>query len=112
MKQRNIAVCLLLYIFTCGIYGIFWFISLTDEMRYASGDDRFSGGMAFLLSLVTCGIYQYFWAYQMGKATNKVKVDRGLQSSDNSILYIVLCFFGLNVVNMCLIQNDLNELSN
>ena len=42
IKERNIGVCILLTLVTCGIYGIFWFISLTDDMRVASGDDRLS----------------------------------------------------------------------
>ena len=53
---------------TCGIYGIYWFIVLTDDARLASGDQQApSGGIAFLLTLVTCGIYGIYWAYKMGK---------------------------------------------
>ena len=36
-QQRNIAVAIILTIVTCGIYGIYWFVKLTDEMNYASG---------------------------------------------------------------------------
>ena len=31
MEKRNIAVSIILTIVTCGIYGIYWFIMLTDE---------------------------------------------------------------------------------
>ena len=109
IKERNIAVCILLTIVTCGIYGIFWFISLTDDMRVASGDNSLSGGTAFLLTLLTCGIYGYFWAYKMGKAGALAKANRGIPGDDNSILYLVLQFFGLGIVNYCIIQNELNS---
>lgn len=111
IKEKNIAVCILLSIVTCGIYGIVWFVTMTDDMRYASGDQTLSGGMAFLLTLVTCGIYGYYWAYKMGKASAMAKANRGLPAEDNSVLYLVLQIFGLAIVNYCLIQNDLNNIA-
>lgn len=33
MRERNIAVAIILTIVTCGIYGIYWFIVLTDDAR-------------------------------------------------------------------------------
>lgn len=40
MRERNIAVAIILTIVTCGIYGIYWFIVLTDDARLASGDQQ------------------------------------------------------------------------
>lgn len=111
IKERNIVVCILLSIVTCGIYGIIWFISMTDDMRYVSGDQTLSGGKAFLFTLITCGIYSYFWVYKMAKAAVLAKANRGIPADDNAILYIVLQLFGLGIVNYCLIQNDLNSLA-
>ena len=68
MKQRNIAVCILLLFVTCGIYGIYWMIVLNDETNALSGRIGTSGGTVFLFSLITCGIYSLFWMYQMGNA--------------------------------------------
>lgn len=111
IQEKNIVVCILLTIITCGIYGIFWFISMTDDMRYVSGDQTLSGGSAFLFSIITCGIYTYFWAYKMAKASNVAKANKGLPTDDNAILYIILQIFGLGIVNYCLIQNDLNTIA-
>ncbi len=112
IKERNIAVCVILTIVTCGIYGIVWFVLMTDDMRYASGDQTLSGGMAFVLTLVTCGIYGIYWAYKMGKASAMAKANRGMPAEDNSVLYLILQLLGLGIVNYCLIQNDLNKMSN
>ena len=57
VQQRNIAVCIILTIVTCGIYGIYWFICLTDDTNTVYGAQGTSGAMAFLFSLITCGIY-------------------------------------------------------
>ena len=31
IQQKNIALCIILSIVTCGIYGLIWFVKLTDE---------------------------------------------------------------------------------
>ena len=111
VSKKDIVTSIILTIVTCGIYGIFWFISLTDDVRVVSKDERLSGGKAFLFTLITCGIYGYYWAYLMGKALMKAKSENGLLADDNSMLYIILQIFGLGIVNYCLIQNDLNTLS-
>lgn len=40
IKQRNIGICILLSIVTCGIYGLYWFVVLTDDINQESGEDR------------------------------------------------------------------------
>ena len=58
INKRNLAVSIILTIVTCGIYGIYWFIVMTDDTKNVSGDiNGASGGVAFLLTLVTCNIY-------------------------------------------------------
>lgn len=109
--NRNIATCVILSIVTCGIYGLYWFIKLTDEVNAASGDtNATSGGMALVLTLVTCGIYGYYWAYKMGERIDMIKANRGMPSGSNGVLYLVLQIFGLGIVAYCLMQNELNNL--
>lgn len=109
IKNRNIAVAILLTIVTCGIYGIFWFISMTDESNSLSDQEYTSGGMAFLLTLVTCGIYGIYWNYKMGEKMFNIGKKYNKQISDNSVLYLILGLLGLGIVNYCLIQSDLNK---
>ena len=112
-SERNIATSIILSIVTCGIYGIVWFIQLTDEIRDASDDETIpSGGVAFLLSLVTCNIYGFYWAYRMGKGLQSAEDRMPMRSSaDNSLVYLLLQIFGLAIVNFALMQNDLNMIS-
>lgn len=112
MRERNIATCLILTIITCGIYGIVWFIMLTDDVGYASDDQSVSGGMAFLLTLITCGIYGIYWSYKMGKLVYEAKLNRDMRASDNSVLYLILEIIGLGIVSRCMLQSELNEIAN
>lgn len=110
MKQKNIAICIILTIVTCGIYGIVWFFNLTDEAASLNEDPNLSGINAFLFSLLTCGIYTIYWNYKMGKTLFEAKQKRNITSTDQSVLYLILCLFGLGIVNYCLMQNEINEI--
>ena len=46
MKKRNILLCIVLCIFTLGIYGIYWLYKVTNETHLAVGRrTSASGGM-------------------------------------------------------------------
>lgn len=109
IQKRDIAVSIILSIVTCGIYAIYWFVCLTDDMGKLSNDTRLKGGTCFLLTLVTCGIYGYYWAYLMGKAAYNIKSQRNLPANDNSIIYLVLQLFGLGIVVYALAQSEIND---
>lgn len=111
-EEKNIVLNIILSIITCGIYGIVWFIQMTDEAKEYSEDVNMqSGAMAFLLTLVTCGIYGIYWAYQMGKMISAAQEKNNIPTTDNSVLYLVLQLFGLSIVNYCLMQNELNKVT-
>ena len=103
--NKNIAVCVILTIITCGIYGIYWLYTLNEAACLVNPAEwNTSGGMVILLGIITCGIYWYYWYCKMGKAFAVIP-----GSSDNSLLYIILHFFGLGIVNMCIMQSDVNR---
>ena len=107
MKNRNIVVGIILSIVTCGIYAIYWFVKCTDEMNQVSPDDYTTSGIvAFLFTLITCGIYGIYWAYKMGLKLNAAQEN---PAANNQILFIVLELFGFNIVNLCLLQNEINK---
>lgn len=112
IQQRNIATCIILSLVTCGIYGIYWWVMITDESNAISPEYATASGVkSVLLTLVTCGIYYYYWAYKMGEKLDNAKAARGMQSGSGNILYLLLCIFGLGIVAYALMQNDLNTLA-
>jgi len=112
INKKEIAVAIILSIVTCGIYGIYWFITLTDDVKTASGDTDFqSGGIAFLLTLVTFGIYGIYWAYKMGELMKIAQAKHNLPVKDNSILYLILELLGFGIIDYAMIQNDLNAIA-
>lgn len=111
IKEKNIALCVIFSIITCGFYSIYWFITLTDETNEVSGTPTASGGLAFLFSMITCGIYRYYWSYKVGEKIDTIKRNRGLNTSDSGVLYLILCIFGFDIIAYCLAQSELNKLA-
>lgn len=109
VKERNIAMAIILTIITCGIYGIFWFIGMTDDASRLSEDTSVTGGKAFLFTLLTCGIYGIYWYYKMGQMMHIAhqKNSEGV-TEDKSTLLLVLGVFGLGFVAMIILQSDIN----
>ena len=74
IERRNIAVCIVLTLVTCGIYGIYWIVCLTNDVNTVSGDvNGTSGGMVVLLTIVTCGIYGIYWMLKLNDEINLLR---------------------------------------
>ena len=112
IERRNIAVCIVLTLVTCGIYGIYWIVCLTNDVNTVSGDvNGTSGGMVVLLTIVTCGIYGIYWTYKQGEKLDFTKNNRGIPSSNSGVLYLILQIFGFGIIAYALMQNELNKLA-
>ena len=106
IAERDLVRAIILSIITCGIYSIIWFISLTNDVNKASGNENdTNGGLSFLLSLVTCGIYGHYWAYKMGEKRDAMTGEKAF----SNILYLVLSLFGFSIVVYALLQDTLNK---
>lgn len=109
VKNKNIALCIILTFVTCGIYMLYWFVCLTNDTNYLAGEaEDTSGGMALLLTLVTCGIYGLFWAYRRGDKIDKAKQGHGEPASNGGVLYLILYLFG-GFIALALIQSEVNK---
>ena len=109
IPERNIVVCIILSLVTCGLYTYYWLYVLNEDLRtYTGNKNGTSGGMVILLTLITCGIYHYYWLYKQGDTIDNVKLQRGRMSGSLGILYLILGIFGLTIVSYALMQNELN----
>ena len=106
MKKRNIAGCIILTFVTLGIYGIYWFVKLTNETnRLAPEEATMSGGLAFLVTICTLGIYGLYWAYKLGK---KIDIISGNQRN-TGVLYMLISLVGFGIISHALAQDELNH---
>ena len=110
IQQRNIALWIVLSIITCGICGIVWLYFIVEDVKTLTGDtEGMNGALVIILGIVTCNIYLLYWFYKTGQAIDDVAVKEGNASGSRGILYLLLSFFGLGIINYALIQNELNQ---
>ena len=105
MKKRSIGMMILLWIFTFGIYPIYWTCVFQQELKDKTGKG-FGALGHFLMLIFTFGIYQIYWQYAAGKRL------AALGAQDKSVMYLIFCFLcGLSVVNPFLMQSQANNIA-
>lgn len=110
MTQRSIPVCIILSIITCGIYGLYWFVKMTDEANELSGQtNATSGGIALVLDIITCNIYGIYWAYKMGEKLDMAKQQRNMPTNNGAILYLILQLI-FPIIGWALMQDEINKM--
>lgn len=108
VKQKSIALCIIFSLITCGLYGIYWLVCLTDDTNAIAQEQGTSGVLSLVLIFVTCGLYGFYWAYKCGEKIDKAHELRGESSSNGGILYLILYLFG-GIIAYALIQNEVNK---
>lgn len=105
---RNPALVLVLSVITCGLYAIYWMYCARREVRDYLADAAISPGLDLLLAII-CFPFVYVWYYRMGRDVARMQTKAGLPVKDQSILLLILAFFGLGLVGNFIIQDDMNE---
>lgn len=107
IKKRNIALCIIFTLITCGIYWLYWVCCLADDVNEITGhQDDIAGWKVLLFDILTCGIYGIYWSYKLGK---KLGEKAGDTSGNKGILFLVLSILGLNIVALCIAQSEVND---
>lgn len=105
MTKRGLVGYILLSLFTCGIYSIYWYYVTAEELNRIEKTkaDLQNYIIALLLGIITCGIYLIYWEYKFYE-----KVD-ALYGTNNAVLYLILSIFVTGIIPGALVQNTFNE---
>lgn len=109
-QQRSIPLCIFLTIVTCGLYNLYWFYCVVNELNAAVDDHTTpNGGTVILLSLVTCGIYSIYYWYKAGEKVDELKDMHDEYASNTNVLFLIVSLLGFGIVNLILTQQELNR---
>lgn len=104
IKTRSPWLALLFTVLTLGIYGIYWYVKLTNDSNTLSKIKTAGGGKAILFTILTLGIYSFYWYYMLGKKVGDME-----KASSDGILYLFLAFFFCGFIAMMLAQYAINR---
>ncbi|KAF1302867.1 DUF4234 domain-containing protein [Enterococcus saccharolyticus] len=109
--NRSVLLIIVLSIITCGIYPFIWMYQVTSELNEYTEDYHLNPSLVIVLTLLTCGLYQFYWWYRINELMMRAQYQTGYSMpTDNKLLFILLTFFGLALINMAILQSDLNRL--
>ena len=110
VNERSIPLYIILSLLTCGLFSIYWFIVLAGDIKRLKGGTKPNGVVDYLLGFITCGIYLWYCYYTYPKYIEEIQEERGLKVNDISLAALLLGIFGLGIVSLALIQNELNKI--
>ena len=110
VEKKNIALCIVLAIVTCGIYTLFWIFSLAEDVNAVTRRaDATSGGLVLLFTILTCGIYGWYWLYTSGDRLDALRMEQGRAEGHLGILFLLLSIFGFGIISYAIMQSELND---
>lgn len=106
IQKRSIGLCVVLSIITCGIYTIYWAVKMLKEAVQVK--DMNDDGLAeILLGIFICPVGFFLAEKKLAEGCQA----KGIPHEDRSVLYIILGFIGLGIVDFVLMQSDLNKIA-
>ena len=111
LTNRNLVTVILLTVITCGIYGLYWIYDTMHNLELTSGQESGCNAMACLLLCIFVAPVGYIM-FGMGadEQLNMIRVQRGIPTVDNKVMYMLLGFF-LPIVLIPLVQDEVNKLA-
>ena len=121
--DRSLVKFIIFSILTCGIYSIFFYTGIADDInRVASGRDGKKTThyclMTFVLAPITCGIYAFYWWHTISDRIGEEARARGIYTDFSATTFwlwqlvgAVLCGIGpfIYIHKLCKVMNDINN---
>ena len=110
LKNRSIALVIVLGLVTCGIYPLYWLYQtatgLENEGNSGQGLDPI---LIVIISFFLGGVGYLLFGMSADQNLNNIKSQRGMPTADNKVLYMVLGFL-IPIVLVALVQNEINQI--
>lgn len=95
-EVRNPVTVLLLSMFTCGVYAIYYlFFVMPEDLNRGLGREEFNGVKELLLTLVTCGVWGLWYQWRVCEALVEVQRSWGVEPVMDAPIMFVMAFVGI-----------------
>ncbi len=102
---------IILEIVTCGIYGLYWVYQTMHDMELTSGQESGVNAVAcLLLCIFVPPVGFILFGNSADEQINMIKAQRGIPTTDNKVMYMLLGFF-IFIVLIALVQDEVNKLA-
>jgi hypothetical protein len=107
-EDKNIALCIVFSIITCGIYYIYWFYTISRRIQLLNNEEPHCAAEVALYFLIP--FYNLYWMYTRARKMAEASANYWHYNrvSDDGIAYLLLTLFGFGIVAVAIIQNNFN----
>lgn len=106
--EKNVGLCILFSILTCGIYMLYWQYTMVKKIRLIDNDK--SSFIGEYLCLILVPFYSIYWFYTMAPRLYRGASSKNIYLTDNRTLYLILSIL-LPIAAYAILQADLNTIA-
>ena len=77
MKYRSVGMCVVLSIITCGIYGIYWYYCLNEDINEVTGRPGYQRRHGHLVYTAQLRHLQHLLVLQDGRKADAARAEQG-----------------------------------
>jgi len=108
LENKSVATVVILSIVTCGIYALVWTWKTMKALDAEGQASNMDPVLQFVLLFFYVGYILF--GFNADANLNAIKEKRGIPTSDNKVLYIILGFI-CPIILIALIQSEINKLA-
>ncbi len=119
IEKRDPGIVLVLALFTCGFYLVYWYLRMYEEIEQLVGETPTGNNfwLDFVLYIVSCGLFGIWVDYKISERLNVLQQQRGMTGATDSttlavVLDIAAYLTGMftNYVTSAIQQDQLNKI--
>lgn len=95
-RRSPLSVILLTFI-TCGLYLIYWYYKIYEELKLFSKRTPTGNSfwVDFFINFFTCGIWGIYVDYKISKLLHQIRLENHLKGEDSSMIILILDSFSI-----------------
>jgi len=111
--ERNIVMILVLWFFTCGIYGLVATYQAGSDLNAHRRRSDLNPGLDILLGILTCGVWFVYVLYRYADVLKEISTEEGgpVQDVTTPCLVLQICkYVGCpGIISLLVLQNEMNN---
>ena len=102
VEKRDPGIVLVLALFTCGFYLIYWYFKMYEELEMLTGETPTGNDfwLDFVLYIVSCTLFGIWVDYKISEKLNDLQRQRGMAGATDSTMMAVVLDLAAYVTGM------------
>lgn len=118
IQKRNPIMVVILMLITCGLYSLYWYYKMYEELSSITNQTPTQNSYAvdLFISIITCGLWGFYVDYKISKQLHEIRKKYNLSGDDSSNIILVLdvgslfTFYFLFLITSAIQQDEWNQI--